>query len=169
MSEQTHVSIYDVGDAGATGALLGSGTLIAPAFVLLHPPLNQRLAGSGNSVRLRVGIASTGTESDIVEVIDGDKLHVSPVHTREPLVGLELLHRAAAPVAPLSPVGDDAKATADLLVHYLASLPGSCPDGEQVHAGHLEGGPKHQDPFKPVSTDDFPWCQAFPNGPGCTH
>ena len=152
MSVQTHVSVYGVDEAGATSALLGSGTLIDPVFVLLHPPLSQRLAGGENSVRLRAGIASNGTDPGIVEVIDGDKLHVSPSHTPEPLVALELLRPTAAPVAPLSPVGDDAEATADLLVKYLACLPDT-----------------NRDPSGPTSTDDFPWCQTFPNGPGCHH
>ena len=154
MSVQTHVSIYGVDDTGATSALLGSGTLIDPVFVLLHPPLGQRLAGSGNSIRLRAGIASTGTDAGLVEVIDGDKLHVSPNQGPEPLVALELRQPAAAPVAPLSPVGDDAEAATELLVQYLASLPDSGPDG-----GHPGLGP--------ASTDDFPWCPVWPDGPGC--
>lgn len=38
MTLQTQVSIYGVDETGATNARLGSGTLIDPVLVLLHPP-----------------------------------------------------------------------------------------------------------------------------------
>jgi hypothetical protein len=109
-----------------------------------------------------VGIASTGTDPGIVEVIDGDNLHVSPSHSAEPLVALELPRPTAAPVAPLSPVGDDTKAATDLLVRYLESLPDSSSDEWSAQVGH-----KNRTPFHPAGTDDFPWCSVWPHGPGC--
>lgn len=164
MTLQTQVSIYGVDETGATNARLGSGTLIDPVLVLLHPPLSRRLVGGEISMRLRVGTASTGTEPGIVEVIDGGDIHVATNGDREPLVALELLQPASAPIEPLFPAGDDAGDLTDAVVQYLASLPDSSHTGRLDQAEPLEPTRVRRDPD---NSDAAPWCRIWPGGPGC--
>lgn len=156
MTLQTLVSIYGVDETGATGAQLGSGTLIGPVLVLLHPPLSRRLAGSGNSTRLRVGIARAGTAPHDVEVIDGSDIYQAVHDSGEPLVALELRQPTSAPVELVFPPSDDGGEIADALVKYLAGLPDS------------DCRPEYLPEPSPSEPDSPPWCTIWPNGPGCS-
>lgn len=168
MTLQTHVSIYSVDETGTTGAQVGSGTLIGPVLVLLHPPLSRRLAGGENSRRLRAGIAPAGTTPAAVDFIDAGEIHVATGDHPEPLVALELLRSTSAPVESLFPAGDSNGFAADELVQHLASLPGSDRAGGQDRSEPPRSAPAKRDsrrfpegPFRP------PWCRIWPDGPGC--
>lgn len=111
MTESTLVSVYEVDEDGSTGALLGSGSLIHPALVLVHPDLSHALA-AGRDRRLRAGIASPAPGSTVVEVIDVRAIQVAEDPELEPLVALDLVRPATAPVEPMHPASADAMAAA---------------------------------------------------------
>ncbi|WP_405164213.1 hypothetical protein OG203_03580 [Nocardia sp. NBC_01499] len=91
MTRRTLVVVYAVGDAGATGEVLGAGTLIEPEFVLVDPPLNQALAKQSRALRVGVFAAEDG----IAEVIDVAQVRVVP--GAPDLVLLQLAAVSAAP------------------------------------------------------------------------
>ncbi|WP_280394709.1 hypothetical protein [Nocardia brasiliensis] len=92
MTRRTLVVVYAVDAAGATGEVLGAGTLIEPEFVLVDPPLNQALAQQPRLLRVGVFAAEDG----IAEVIDVARVRVVPDAAE--LVLLELAAFSAAPV-----------------------------------------------------------------------
>ncbi|MFB8275353.1 hypothetical protein [Nocardia colli] len=91
MTRRTSVAVYAVGDAGATGELLGAATLLEPGFVLVDPPLNQALAEQPR--KLRVGVFAA--EDGIAEVIDVAQVRVVP--DAPDLVLLQLAAESTAP------------------------------------------------------------------------
>jgi hypothetical protein len=113
---QTVVSIYDVGDAGATGRQVGTGLLIGPQVVLVHPPLDAELAAAV-APRLRVGMAALVDGYQGVEIIDVDNVLVSSAETKRPVVALALRGVSAAPITPMARTGvdDPAKVVVDYL------------------------------------------------------
>lgn len=92
MTRQTLVAVYAVGEAGATGELLGAATLLEPEFALVHPPLDRALADRPRA--LRVGVSAA--EHDIAEVIDVAQVRVVP--EAPDLVLLEFAVASSAPV-----------------------------------------------------------------------
>ncbi|MFI6211340.1 hypothetical protein ACIBCD_05040 [Nocardia brasiliensis] len=92
MTRRTLVVVYAVDAAGATGEVLGAGTLIEPEFVLVDPPLNEVLAQQPRSLRVGVFAAEDG----IAEVIDVARVRVVPDAAE--LVLLQLAAFSAAPV-----------------------------------------------------------------------
>lgn len=169
MTLQTHVSIYSVDETGATGAQVGSGTLIGPVLVLVHPPLSRRLAGGENSMRLRVGIAPAGPPPNTVDFIDSSDIHVATDDNREPLVALELLQPTAAPIESLFPAGDSDGFAADALAQHLASLPESDRISGRALSGSPRRAPAKRDSRKRSRESPLlpPWCRIWPDGPGC--
>jgi len=123
MTTKTLVSVYKVDDDGATGSWLGSGSLIHPPIVLVHPPLSRDLADNCDSISLRVGIASSAPESYSVEVIDARLADVWTDGEREALVALELVRPSASPVEPLPTLSHDVDAAVEVLYGHLESLP----------------------------------------------
>lgn len=97
MVRRTIVSVYDVDEAGMTGARVGVGSLVAPRGVLIHPPLSNAIADGHGPRRLRLGIHSEPDGSALVEVIDGrEEPRVLGVKEGVgPLVCLELRTEAA--------------------------------------------------------------------------
>jgi hypothetical protein len=139
------VAVYAVGDGGATGARLGSGSLVDPRMVLVNPPLAGRLAALAPDVpALRVGIAAPdGT----VEVIDSRGVQVSAGSGGTPLVGLELSGRSGAPTADLGVSGDDRPGVHEQLVTAVSAL--LAEDPEPI----------------PIPTDPSPPIPPFPPPP----
>src|SRR5262245_12488588 len=124
MTPQAHVAVYGVDETGATSVPLGSGTLIAPQLVLVHPPLSRQLASGENTKRLRVEITVAGSDPGTAEVIDVVEVHVAAADlSAEPLVALQLQQLSDAPFELLFCRDDDIGPTVELMVWYLASLP----------------------------------------------
>lgn len=92
MTRRTLVVVYAVDAAGATGEVLGAGTLVEPEFVLVDPPLNEALANQSRALRVGVFAAEDG----VAEVIDVARVRVVP--DAPELVLLELAAFSTAPV-----------------------------------------------------------------------
>jgi hypothetical protein len=144
----TLVLIYEVGDTGATGPQAGSGLLIGPELVLVHPPLGSGLAAP-NAPALRVGLVTSAGDRPSFEVIDVARVLVSRADTERQLVALVLNRPTTSPVTPITQMGaDPVKAVADYLEVVDAQV-----RGIQVIPGPPIPGP--------------PWCPVWPDGPGC--
>lgn len=108
MVKKTIVSIYQVNGAGQTGLQVGEGSLVLPRSVLVHPPLSDQIATTGNPGELRVGISSKDGNRRLVEVIDGlgpARVLASTASTGA-LVGLELRTQANSPVDVMTGIFD---------------------------------------------------------------
>jgi hypothetical protein len=145
---RTIVSIYEVGDSGATGRQVGTGLLIGPQLVLVHPPLDTELAAAG-APSLRVGMAALIDGYHGIEIIDVENVLVSSTDANRPLVALALRGVSVAPITPMARTGvdDPARVVAD----YLDLI------DNRIRGGL---GP-------PPTTADYPWCRVWPDGPGC--
>lgn len=151
MIERTLVAVYEVDEDGSTGRFLGSGSLVRPELVLVHPELAHDLAGSSGR-RLRAGVASPTPGAAFVEVIDVRTAHVAVDPEPEPLVALELSRAAAAPVEPMHSAGAAGVAAAR---QHLAGLPKGDPPPPLAGAE------------SPDTVNDDPICMLFPHSPGC--
>jgi hypothetical protein len=148
--DMTHtlVSIYAVDDTGATGPQVGSGLLIGPELVLVHPPLGSELAAP-NAPVLRVGSVTSAGDYPSFEIVDVARVLVSRADTGRPLVALALSRPTTSPVTPITQMGaDPVKAVADYLEVVDAQV-----RGIQAIPGPPIPGP--------------PWCPVWPDGPGC--
>ena len=171
MALSTVVTIFEVGDDGATGPRVGTGVLLAPDLVAVHEPLSTRLAGGTGKDRLalRVGLAPS---DGVVEVLDVAAPHVSRGADRA--LALELRGGTTAHIQHL-PTGLEEFRSA--LRHLLDTTSGEpSPDLRADRAGH--GGvprpPGHprppgfpRPPGHGSDTERPPWCRIWPRGPGC--
>lgn len=150
MPSSSRVSIYEIGPAGETGARLGSGSLIHPGLVLVHPPLSRQLAAAGTPVKLRLGVGSDG----LAEVIDGGDVHVAEDQPGEPLVAIDVKPPAAGGVESLD-LGDGQAAAV-----------------RQAATSHLDNLTDQPDALRrrPVLDPDLPgapWCKLWPRAWMC--
>lgn len=108
MAKQTIVSIHEVDEAGLTGPRVGEGSLIAPLWVLVHPPLSVALsadiAAEKGPMQLRVGLRSDPAAGPLIEIIDAQEAVVfgalepdRPGGPARPLVGVKLRTQAVSP------------------------------------------------------------------------
>ncbi|MFB8007029.1 hypothetical protein [Nocardia sp. NPDC056000] len=97
MTRQATVTVYAVGDTGATGEFLGAATLIEPEFALADPPLNRTLADNPQAVRVGIFAAA----GDIAEVIDVARVRVLPDAPDVVLLQLAVVSAAPAVGVPV--------------------------------------------------------------------
>lgn len=134
MATSTTVSVYEVDASGQTGANLGTGSLIDPRLVLVHPPLSKLLASAGVGVSLRVGIGA----DDLVEVIDVRGVHVDLEQDDQPLVAIAL-KRSASAATEILELTDETLPS--LRRAALAHLSGLCEQPERLPQPDEQGAP----------------------------
>lgn len=99
MAKQTIAAIYEVDASGMTGPRVGEGTLIAPLWVLVHPPLSVNIAAGTGPTRFRAGLRSDPATGPLIEIIDAEEAVVIGVTAvGRPLVGVKLRTRAVSPL-----------------------------------------------------------------------
>jgi len=99
MAKRSIVSIYEVDAAGQTGAPVGEGSLIAPFWVFIHPPLSKDIAAGLGPRRVRLGLRSDPASGPLVEVIDGadEPTLIGVKESVGPLVAVKLRVEAKSP------------------------------------------------------------------------
>ena len=150
MAHRTLVAVHEVHD-GVTGARIGSGSLVDPLFVLVHPALDRRLAqraarfGAGEQtprttrLRLALGWLAEDDDASVLEVIDVQAIWVAQ-DSSEPLVGLDLERPSAAPVEAVHAGGGDPAVAARAFLQGLTSVGGPLP-GAASALGPVSGTP----------------------------
>ncbi len=159
MATRTQVFVYQVDASGGTGALAGTGSLIDPLVVLVHPPLSRQLAGQPHAAKLRLGIGSLADPGGVIEVIDTSDIEVY-MHDGTPLAATLLARPSTAAVDPVLPEGTesgkedfteaDRNHWAQTLMTYLAEA--APPDAVAPTAPPPGPWPSPTDP---------PWCGLF--------
>ena len=139
MSTYTLVSVHEVDATGATGSRVGSGSLVHPLLVLLHPPLSGQLADRGDvATRLRLAIGSFDDTHSVVEVIDVQGVHVAETSGDDPLIAVSLARAASSSPMPL--VGVTADADRDFLVDAIRQHLAQAPTPVDVRSEDELGG-----------------------------
>ena len=172
MATRTQVVVYQVDESGATGAWVGTGSLINPLVVLVNPPLSLQLAGQPPATKLRLGIGSLADDGGVIEVIDTRRIQVV-VYDGVPLVAIGLARHSTAAVDPILPEGTetdkedfteaDKNALAQALITHLSETapPDAVAPTAQPEAFLSE--PSKPEPSEP---DEWPlcspWCRIFP-------
>ena len=142
---------------------MGTGSLIDPLFVLIHPPLSLQLADLQKAdqppaTKLRLGIGSLADDGGVIEVIDTHETDDIDVyaHDGEPLVAVGLARPSAAAFGPVLPDGTETSQE-DLVQALMTCLSEAAPPDAAAPAaqlGDLRGPPG------PVAQS--PWCKLFP-------
>lgn len=137
MAKKTTVSIYQVDSSGVTGAHVGEGSLVGPRYVLVHPPLNERIAAGFGTSRLRVGIWSEANEDRAVEIVDGwqEARVIGEKDGVGSLVGLELRTAVRAPVDVMKGLGN-ARSVQDVLDIAVPVLKSNDPNDWNTEGPH---------------------------------
>jgi hypothetical protein len=156
-TDATVVSIYAQGEDGTTGPWVGSGLLLAPDLVVVHPPLDEELGADGDGPGLRVGIA---TPDGLVEVLDVVRTHVATGSTGHD-VALELSGPSAAPTPDLP------RTAAKFRVALGTLLDGVTFPRPPVPPKNPRPGPQPPPPGPRPRNERPPWCKIWPSGPGC--
>lgn len=150
MASRTLVAVHEVHD-GMTGARVGSGSLVDPLLVLVHPPLDRRLADQSAAVeggeqapsttrlRLAVGWLDEDDDGTVLEVIDVHEVLVAE-DSSELLVCLDLERASAAPLEALHGGDGDPGEAARALLRGLASV-GAAPPGTASDDASTTGRP----------------------------
>lgn len=154
MATKTQVVVYEVDAEGGTGARAGTGSLIDPLFVLIHPPLSLQLANQPPATKFRLGIGSPANDGGVIEVIDVREIDVYE-HGGVPLAAVSLARPSAAAFGAVVPDGTE-PGEADLvraLTTYLDEATTSDAVAPAAQPGDLPGAPT---PFNS-------WiCRVFP-------
>jgi hypothetical protein len=131
---------------------MGTGSLIHPLFVLVHPPLSLQLADQPHETKLRLGIGSPADDGGVIEVIDTYGIDVYE-QDGVPLVAAGLAGPSAAAFGPVLPDGTETdKDLAQALMTCLseAASPGAVAPTAQ---------PGDRPPPRGFRS---PWCRLFP-------
>ncbi|MEQ3539251.1 hypothetical protein WHI96_10490 [Pseudonocardia tropica] len=121
---------------GADGRpeLGGTGTLVTPSAVLVHPPLSRRLGTGEGPAPVRVAVC--GWDPAGTEVIDVAGVQVSgrsPAGADEPVVGLVL-------ATPSSRAGTDGFGSEEAVAAHLLAPHDAVARPAAVHPGRVPGG-----------------------------
>jgi hypothetical protein len=164
METLTNVSVYAVGDTGATGHRLGGGVLVLPRLVIADQAIAAQLS-AGQRFRVATAPASG---SGIVEIVDVDCVKTVHDEAAGSLVGLELAGVSHSPFADLGVAGDESP-VADL---QRGAAPEEAREAMRHHmvATTIEAIGNVPDASMVIGDDDpddnaSPWCKWL--GMGC--
>jgi hypothetical protein len=157
MATKSQVVVYQVDASGGTGARVGTGSLIHPLFVLVHPPLSLQLADQPHETKLRLGIGSLADDGGVIEVIDTYEIDVYE-HDGVPLVAAGLARPSAAAFGLVLPDGAET-GEADLAQALMTCLSETGPPEAAAPTAPPEDRPGHPggpEP-RPLPCKLFPW------------
>ena len=132
---------------------MGTGSLIHPLFVLVHPPLSLQLADQPHETKLRLGIGSLADDGGVIEVIDTYGIDVYK-HDGVPLVAAGLAGPSTAAFGPVLPDGTET----DLAQALMTCLSETGPPEAAAPPTQPEDLPGHRGPEpRPLPCKLFPW------------